>query len=50
MVEVLYHLNKEKNDIKEIKTMKQLDKVKLDMDSPKLKQAAKNLGLKIEEL
>lgn len=50
MVEALYHANKEKNDVREIKTMKQLDKLKLDMDSPKLRLAVKNLGLRIEDI
>jgi len=46
----LYQLNKEHNDIKEIRTAKHLERANLDYTSPKLKQACKNLGLEIKDI
>ena len=40
---------KKNNDIREIRTLKQLEKVNLDFDSPRLKQAMEILGVKEEE-
>ena len=37
------------NDIKDIRSVKQLDKVFLDFDSPRLMQAMDDLGVKEEE-
>jgi hypothetical protein len=41
--------NAKRNEIKEIRNFKQLDKVDLDFDSPRLKQAMYNLGVSKEE-
>lgn len=38
-----------RNDIKEIRNYKQLEKVDLDYDSPRLKKALYNLGVSKEE-
>ena len=38
-----------RNDIKEIRNYKQLEKVDLDFDSPRLKKALHNLGVSKEE-
>ena len=38
-----------RNDIREIKTFKQLEKLELEYDSPRLKKALQNLGLSKEE-
>jgi len=35
------------NDIKDIRTMRQLEKVMLDFDSPRLKQAMDDLGVSL---
>lgn len=40
---------KKNNDLKEIRTIKQLERVNLDFDSPRLKQAMNNLGISIDE-
>jgi hypothetical protein len=37
------------NDIKEIRNVKQLEKVNLDYESPRLTKAMHNLGISIEE-
>lgn len=37
------------NDIRDIRSIKQLEKVNLDFDSPRLKQAMDDLGVKYEE-
>ena len=37
------------NDIKDIRSVKMLDKVFLDFDSPRLRQAMDDLGVKQEE-
>lgn len=39
-----------KNDIREIRSIKQLAKVNLDLDSPRMKQAIQNLGVAESEL
>jgi hypothetical protein len=39
-----------KNDIKEIRSIKQLNQVNLDLDSPRIKQAMENLGITENEL
>lgn len=41
--------NSKRNEIKEIRNYKQLEKVDLDYDSPRLKQAMYNLGVSKEE-
>ena len=41
--------NSKRNEIKEIRNYKQLDKVDLDFESPRLKQALYNLGVSKEE-
>ncbi len=38
------------NDIRDIKTVKQLEKVELNFDSPRLKQAMSNLGVSKEDV
>ena len=38
-----------RNDIKEIRNHKQLEKVDLDFDSPRMKKALYNLGVSKEE-
>ena len=38
------------NDIRDIRNPKQLEKVFLDFDSPRLKQAMDNLGVSFEEM
>ena len=38
-----------RNDIKEIRNYKQLEKVDLDFDSPRMKKALYNLGVSKEE-
>ena len=35
------------NDIKDIRTLRQLEKVMLDFDSPRLKQAMDDLGVSV---
>jgi hypothetical protein len=40
---------KKNNDIREIRTIRQLEKVNLDFDSPRLKEAMNNLGISIDE-
>ena len=40
---------KRNNDIRDIRNVKQLEKVNLDFDSPRLKQAMDDLGVKEEE-
>jgi len=42
-------LNSKRNDIKEIRNYKQLEKVDLDFDSPRMKKALYNLGVSKEE-
>ena len=42
-------LNSKRNDIKEIRNYKQLEKVDLDFDSPRMKKALHNLGVSKEE-
>jgi hypothetical protein len=42
-------VNSKRNEIKEIRNYKQLEKVDLDFDSPRLKQALYNLGVSKEE-
>jgi hypothetical protein len=37
------------NDIRDIRSIKQLEKVNLDFDSPRLQQAMDDLGVKEEE-
>ena len=37
------------NDIKEIRTLKHLDKANLDFESPRLKQALDDLGISVTE-
>ena len=39
-----------KNDIREIRSKKQLEKVNLDLDSPRMKQALEDLGVSKDEL
>ena len=39
-----------KNDINHLKTTKMLDKLELDLDSPRLRIAIDNLGVSVEEL
>eukprot|EP00347_Sterkiella_histriomuscorum_P015905 403355238 len=39
-----------RNDIKDIRSYKQLDKVELDLESPRLKQACHQLGISLTEL
>lgn len=39
-----------KNDIREIRTIRQLARVNLDLDSPRIKEAMDNLGISPEEL
>ena len=44
---MIYDTNTSKrNEVKEIRTLKQLDRVDLDFNSPRLKQAMYNLGVK----
>jgi len=38
-----------RNEIKEIRNYKQIEKIELDFDSPRLKQAMYNLGVSKEE-
>ena len=38
------------NNIKDIRTIKQLEKVNLDFESPKLKKAMDNLGVNFNDL
>jgi nitrogen fixation/metabolism regulation signal transduction histidine kinase len=47
--EALALANSKRNEIKEIRNHKQLEKVDLDFDSPRLKQALYNLGVSKEE-
>jgi len=42
-------VNSKRNETKEIRNYKQLEKVDLDFDSPRLKQALYNLGVSKEE-
>ena len=42
-------VNSKRNENKEIRNYKQLEKVDLDFDSPRLKQALYNLGVSKEE-
>lgn len=37
------------NNIKEIRTLGQLERVNLDFDSPRLKQAMDDLGVSVQE-
>lgn len=37
------------NDIRDIRSLRQLEKVMLDFDSPRLKQAMDDLGVNIKE-
>ena len=39
-----------RNDIREIKTIKMLAKLNLELDSPRLKEACENLGIEPAEL
>jgi hypothetical protein len=39
-----------RNDIREIKTIKMLAKINLELDSPRLKEACENLGIEPAEL
>jgi hypothetical protein len=39
-----------KNDIREIRTLRQLGRVNLDLDSPRMKEAMDTLGVSEEEL
>lgn len=39
-----------KNDIRDIRSYKQLEKVDLDLESPRLKQAMQNLGIDSDEM
>ena len=39
-----------KNDIREIRSKKQLEKVNIDLDSPRMKQALEDLGVSTDEL
>ena len=39
-----------KNDIRDIRSKKQLEKVNLDLDSPRMKQALEDLGVSKDEL
>lgn len=39
-----------KNPIREIRTIRQLARVNLDLDSPRIKEAMDNLGISPEEL
>ena len=39
-----------KNDIREIRTLRQLGRVNLDLDSPRMKEAMDTLGVSAEEL
>jgi len=41
--------NTKRNEVKEIKTVKQLEKVELDFESPRIRQAMENLGVKRKE-
>ena len=41
--------NKLNNNIREIRTIGQLEKVNLDFESPRLKQAMDDLGISFEE-
>ena len=38
------------NDIRDIRSLRQLEKVNLDCDSPRLKQAMENIGISPEEI
>ena len=38
------------NDIRDIRSIRQIDKVHLDFDSPRLKKAMEDLGVKQEEM
>jgi len=40
---------KKNNDIRDIRSIKQLEKVYLDFDSPRLKQAMDDLGVNFDE-
>jgi len=40
----------QRNDIREIRTVKMLMKVNLDLDSPRLREACDNLGIETSEL
>jgi hypothetical protein len=37
------------NDIRDIRSLRQLDRVNLDFDSPRLKKAMDDLGVSVEE-
>lgn len=39
-----------RNDIREIRSIRQLENVNLDLDSPRMKQAFENLGVSETEL
>ena len=43
-------IHKPSNDIPDIKRVKQLEKLELDLDSPRLKKAMESLGLKKADL
>jgi hypothetical protein len=40
---------KKNNDIRDIRSLRQLDKVNLDFDSPRLRQAMDDLGVNFDE-
>jgi hypothetical protein len=42
--------DKPSNDIKDLRSLKQINKLKLDYDSPRLQKACFNLGVTVEEL
>jgi hypothetical protein len=39
-----------RNDIRDIRSYKQLERVQLDLDSPRLRKACENLGVEVDEL
>ena len=43
--EIMNGNKKSKNDIREIKTLKQLERVDLNLESPRLLKACENLGI-----
>lgn len=43
-------VNVKRNDIKEIRSLRQLQNVNLDLDSPRMKKAIDNLGVSETEL
>ena len=44
------HRKNRRNDIKPLRSIKMLDKVDLDLDSPRMRLAIDNLGIGINEL